>query len=920
MPFCYYKSIVLGILFSSLLHAQTRLSDHYRAQAETLATQEKYQKAIALYQKAYFLALGHDAYRAANLCNDLSSAFFAIRKPKKSLEYCYQGLALLKQHSNNPPDSLRFKLYSSLGMMFKVLEAPDSSFHYFQKAQKVLDDSLSVENQIPAYVIHHYNNQAQLYFDKHRYQQSMVYLQKARGLIEKYGLPDELLYVDSSIAECYDLLNDHTLALHYRKAAYARSLKMNTRLKDSFCGAIGWTYQQRNQIDSALIWYQRANTPPQLPSYNSDYARLMWLMASCYREKGSFLQANKYLVRSESFLKKSAPNYRWLMANLLIERGKIAVQQGRYSQCQHFSDKAFRLVSLSESSLDILPIDLIHPQTAISALQLQAVALAKKYRQTQNFSDLQIAFEAFDRVITLQNAAFSEIIEDAEERYTLTKERSYLFEEAFPIGYALYQKQNSASILNRIFSWFEASQSNYLQKLIKNRILKHREWTPALLARERTIIQKRVFLIHNSQKNASLVRDQYNELRIQWYRLQQDVDKIHINQHSPHDSFISLSDIQQKLSPHSAFFSYQWHQDSIYALIITRESATLQRWVVKKKELQLNLVHIRQQLYNNPGLGQYTAALSAIKCYRQLIEPIKKWVGTKKNWIVSRDWQFNFLPFEILETGRFKEDYLIKHVSISYAFSASLFWNHTATSSFSDQDTQKQLMVFAPFVKEITQNKTQKWLPVESLRNLQGMEGETNWGDNATKQQFIKANFNRTILYLATHAESNDYRPEESFIQFYPSQDSRLYLDEIGLLPLHQTRLTILGACKTGEGKNMWGEGNISIAKAFIEAGCPSVVSTTWEANEKTTSILVSLLYKHLREGIPTDLALQKARLSMLNDKSLSEFKHPYYWSNLLLLGNPIPIYDSDISIHHWYIVGILLLGIVGWIALRRCL
>jgi hypothetical protein len=74
------------------------------------------------------------------------------------------------------------------------------------------------------------------------------------------------------------------------------------------------------------------------------------------------------------------------------------------------------------------------------------------------------------------------------------------------------------------------------------------------------------------------------------------------------------------------------------------------------------------------------------------------------------------------------------------------------------------------------------------------------------------------------------------------------------------------------------------------QAGCPAVITTLWKANDETTSFLTIRLHHYLSEGLPTDRALQQARLDFFNSPLAIKYDHPYYWANYVLLGNYLPV------------------------------
>ena len=169
----------------------------------------------------------------------------------------------------------------------------------------------------------------------------------------------------------------------------------------------------------------------------------------------------------------------------------------------------------------------------------------------------------------------------------------------------------------------------------------------------------------------------------------------------------------------------------------------------------------------------------------------------------------------------------------------------------------------------------------------------------------------------------NDLIPLNSYIEFNsvpPTNDTvhRLFEREIYHLDLKKTQLVILSACETGSGRLINEEGIISLSRAFSYAGCKSVITSLWKADDEATAFIARRVHKYLEKGLRKDDALQRAKLDYLeNDKIEARFKTPGYWAHLVLIGSNQPVAKASYLI---YIIT-LLVGIVlapgvflGWV------
>ncbi len=136
------------------------------------------------------------------------------------------------------------------------------------------------------------------------------------------------------------------------------------------------------------------------------------------------------------------------------------------------------------------------------------------------------------------------------------------------------------------------------------------------------------------------------------------------------------------------------------------------------------------------------------------------------------------------------------------------------------------------------------------------------------------------IIQLYTHAADSS-SSGEPVIYFC---DSALYLSELIPEKKPATRLIVLSACETGNGKLYQGEGVFSFNRGFAALGIPASIINLWAVENESTYRITELFYKYVSEGMPTDMALQKAKLDFIKSSS-GERKLPYYWAAPVFVG-----------------------------------
>ncbi len=163
-------------------------------------------------------------------------------------------------------------------------------------------------------------------------------------------------------------------------------------------------------------------------------------------------------------------------------------------------------------------------------------------------------------------------------------------------------------------------------------------------------------------------------------------------------------------------------------------------------------------------------------------------------------------------------------------------------------------------------------------------------GFAATREQFLKANVSDyKILHFATHGLIDETRPELSGIIFSRFSEKRENLDEfVRLQDIYglnlNADLVVLSACETGVGKEVKGEGLLSLNNAFLQVGAKTVLSSLWKVEDAATVELMKNFYQIIAEEKTTSSkALQKAQKKLWES---GRYKSPFYWAAFTMQGD----------------------------------
>ncbi|HEV7509351.1 MAG TPA: CHAT domain-containing protein [Thermoanaerobaculia bacterium] len=169
-----------------------------------------------------------------------------------------------------------------------------------------------------------------------------------------------------------------------------------------------------------------------------------------------------------------------------------------------------------------------------------------------------------------------------------------------------------------------------------------------------------------------------------------------------------------------------------------------------------------------------------------------------------------------------------------------------------------------------------------SVRRL-GEDASEAWLKSAPLQRF-------GVLHFATHAVTDEAHPERSGVLLAPgaaSQDGLLQIREIVDLDL-RGRVVVLSACSSNTGVVLRGEGVMSLARAFFQAGAHTVVASLWRLRDDEAADFFDRYYKHLGHGRSVAAAAQAARKDLIAQGAPAAA-----WAGIVVLGDgdlvPLP-------------------------------
>ncbi len=143
-------------------------------------------------------------------------------------------------------------------------------------------------------------------------------------------------------------------------------------------------------------------------------------------------------------------------------------------------------------------------------------------------------------------------------------------------------------------------------------------------------------------------------------------------------------------------------------------------------------------------------------------------------------------------------------------------------------------------------------------------------------------------------------------------EDGLLTVEEISRLRLDRA-VVVLGACRTSDGTLRRGEGTLSLARAFFEAGARTVIANLATVRDDESAALFDAFYGRIGQGLPAGTALTLAKRDRIRAGAQAAS-----WASYQLLGDSgtVPGVSRAGWSHRWVlaasVVGLALLALLA--------
>ncbi len=903
-----------------------------------------YLSAIDLQQKALAIAqkLSDDIMSLALIYNNLSTDYLSLGRYDQADKYLQLALKTILKITPTHKRGLNH-IYGNLGYTYNYIGDYQKASYYYQKAlrYRVLDD-LDTANT--------YSNIGENSYWLNNYSESMAYLQRALGILQKNQIHKHICLINiySCLSQC-----------HFDQGNRDRALLLLEKA-----------------VEAAILNYGDGHVTQ---------GRRYQQFASFYIKMGQLEKAKDYLEKVFIIFQKSKYLKRKDFPTLWNYWGMLLYLQKQHLEAIYYYHKAIRHLLDYPLSEDIYDHPFLNTQihasqikapytSLIPKLHHKAIAFQAYYQHdTQQIEDLEATHQAYWSIILLADY-FRQSFLSEQSKLHVARELEEPLEGAVAAAYLRFEVLQKSQHLQDIFLLMEKGKANMLLMYNQEKSKQQNLGIPQnLLEKEQELKRKLVFLEKSIQFQEQKGEKTEKELLKQWKeeafdvynqfeKLKEQLEKDYPDYHRQNYSTdtVSISTLQSSLQENQTVLNYFIGAEKIYLFAITSDECEV--FTFDKPSNWTDLIQNYLQsikFHQKTSFLQYSFALYQIllqETMHHIIDPFAEEDEQRQIFIIPHA-ELHYLPFETLilqeankSTPYSDLNYLLKNCQISYHYSATLLhldlqkqaakaerapadvaFTGFAPVYASSSNAQKQALELLQKEYATAANRSKAvrgdgtWMPlpyskleVENIAQLfeqEGLKSNAFLYDKANKSNLEEQIGKSRFVLIAAHGVVNNQYPElsglvlaedgsgkfksdtteelEEFEEFEADRtkielqkatdDCILNMKEVAMIPMNAD-LVVLSSCESGIGELHKGEGMMAVNRGFLASGAKNVVSTLFKVNDRASSELTTLLFGYILKGDDYLVALQKAKLKLLEREGMD----PKSWSGFVLFGTGV--------------------------------
>ncbi len=733
----------------------------------------------------------------------------------------------------------------------------------YTEAIRLQEDGISIFTQLnqPTQIAQGHQYLANLYWKTGNYREALTFQRAALEDFGKLGNSQLLLMGKATMGLIYMSLGDLKKAKITEQEAFdlavsnMRQIDQATILKN-----MGMIAVQEGNDSYAYGLFRQATQIDSVLKYQSglayDFKNMGMLLSRMNRldESIATLQKSITIARQLGDRSSSVSGYYGL--------GMAYAKRGEYSQAKSVLDKG-----LEESQ------NLVIPDLSWRLYRQRALVLASMGKQRESLTDFKNAIE---------------IVENMRAELRVEQLKQGFFDDKKDLYVDLIQYLSKINQPEEAFHYAERAKSRNFVDLLGNQELKTGHFGSNFLKRE----NEAKLSIREAQLRLSVLLQQDNPLKtiqdekVYWENQlserRKTYEELIVQMQIENPELASLVSVDpwdvgkiQKLLPDStALIEYFVTPKSLFCWFVRSGEVILKQVEIDETKLLDLIKQYRQTIQAN-----LSADREAHELYHWLIEPVEDKLRSVHHLVIVPHAGLHYLPFAALQNpaGR----YLVGDYSISLVPSATVL-GYCMEKRKSMPDEPSVLAMSNPDLGDPRFDLIFAEKEVQTLKRTYDRV-DAYFGSDVTESKVRQTAGLHDILHFACHATYESESPLFSALLLTPSgnDDGRLEVQEIFNLDLNCDLVT-LSACETGLGKVTEGDEIIGLARVFIFAGTPSIITSLWKVDDLATAVLMKRFYRYLEQGFSKADALRMAQIHVKNVVQ----GHPAAWAAFTLTGD----------------------------------
>lgn len=460
----------------------------------------------------------------------------------------------------------------------------------------------------------------------------------------------------------------------------------------------------------------------------------------------------------------------------------------------------------------------------------------------------------------------------------------------------------------------ESARAQGFLSLLATRDVRASEGIPPALEEERQRVSRQLrktLAVLNSMsphRNQDAMEQASREIPL----LREKLESIsqQIRRLSPHSTTffpqpLRMEEAARELDPGMKVVAYQVGEEATHVFVLSQDGRVEGfKLPVGNDEIQRDVERFRAVMEGRYSGGDQAALETLQRLYRSLLKPVEPLLEGAGRLLILPDGPLHSVPWATLVrdlaepdlTGNRNWQFLVEWKPFSVALSATV-WAELKSSRGRDRSKSEAITPMAAFGDPVLRPAIESApssladarlagsvhrgldlsplpfsrLEVESIARLFPGQVSAFLGSEATEERVKSLPRNTRIVHFATHGFADEHLPMNSGLVL-TAPDRKDELAEDGFLQAWEifesvrldADLVVLSACDSGRGKELGGEGLLSLTRAFQFAGARAVVASLWKVADQGASELMVRFYRKLRSGSPTADALRQAQIEAI--------------------------------------------------------